>query len=85
MRSAESEIAITIFHSAPPHFRIQSINIGYLYVNIGSKKPYYGVANPSYKKNDCLVCVGMSPSRFDELYNDNGAFWNLCLRKDNQY
>lgn len=46
---------------------------------------YYGVANPSYKKNDCLVCVGMSPSRFDELYNDNGAFWNLCLRKNNQY
>lgn len=35
---------------------------------------YYGVANPSYKKNDCLVCDGMSPSRFDELYNDNGAF-----------
>ena len=46
---------------------------------------YYGVANPSYKKNDCLVCDGMSPSRFDELYNDNGAFWNLCLRKNNQY
>lgn len=46
---------------------------------------YYGVANPSYKKNDCLVCDGMSPSRFDELYNDNGVFWNLCLRKNNQY
>lgn len=41
MRSAESEIAITIFHSAPPHFRIQSINIGYFYVNISSKKPHY--------------------------------------------
>jgi len=46
---------------------------------------YYGVANPSYKKNDCLVRDGMSPSRFDELYDDNGAFWNLCLRKNNQY
>ena len=46
---------------------------------------YYGIANPSYKKNDCLVRDGMSPSRFDELYNDNGAFWNLCLRKNNQY
>lgn len=46
---------------------------------------YYGVANPSYKRNDCLVCDGMSPSRFDELYNDNGAFWNLCLRKNSQY
>lgn len=46
---------------------------------------YYGVANPSYKKNDCLVRDGISPSHFDELYNDNGAFWNLCLRKNNQY
>lgn len=29
MRSAELRVAITIFHSAPPHFRIQSINIQY--------------------------------------------------------
>lgn len=46
---------------------------------------YYGVVNPSYKKNDCIVGSGTSPSRFDELYNDNGAFWNLCLRKNNQF
>lgn len=46
---------------------------------------YYGIANPSYKKNDCIVGSGTSPSRFDELYNDNGAFWNLCLRKNNQF
>jgi len=46
---------------------------------------YYGVVNPSYKKNDCIVRNGSTPSRFDELYNDNGAFWNLCLRKNNQY
>lgn len=46
---------------------------------------YYGVANPSYKKNDCIAGSGTSPSRFDELYNDNGAFWNLCLRKNNQF
>lgn len=46
---------------------------------------YYGVANPSYKKNDCTVRNDMNLSRFDELYNDNGAFWNLCLRKNNQY
>lgn len=46
---------------------------------------YYGVVNPSYKKNDCIVRNGSTPSRFDELYNDNGAFWNLCLRKNNQF
>ena len=46
---------------------------------------YYGVVNPSYKKNDCIVGSGTSPSRFDELYHDNGAFWNLCLRKNNQF
>lgn len=46
---------------------------------------YYGVVNPSYKKNDCIVGSGTSLSRFDELYNDNGAFWNLCLRKNNQF
>lgn len=46
---------------------------------------YYGVVNPSYKKNDCIAGSGTSPSRFDELYNDNGAFWNLCLRKNNQF
>ena len=46
---------------------------------------YYGVVNPSYKKNDCIVSKGSSLSRFDELYNDNGAFWNLYLRKNNQF
>lgn len=46
---------------------------------------YYGVVNPSYKKNDCIARSGTSLSRFDELYNDNGAFWNLCLRKNNQF
>lgn len=46
---------------------------------------YYGVVTPSYKKNDCIVRNGSTPSRFDELYNDNGAFWNLCLHKNNQY
>lgn len=46
---------------------------------------YYGVVNPSYKKNDCIVRNGSTPSRFDELYNDNGAFGNLCLRKNNQF
>lgn len=46
---------------------------------------YYGVVNSSYKKNDCIVGSGTSLSRFDELYNDNGAFWNLCLRKNNQF
>lgn len=46
---------------------------------------YYGVVNPSYKKNDCIARGDTNLSRFDELYNDNGAFWNLCLRKNNQF
>lgn len=44
---------------------------------------YYGVVNFFYKKNDCIVSKGLSFFCFDELYNDNGVFWNLYLCKNN--
>lgn len=46
---------------------------------------YYNIENPSYKKNDCLVAKQNSLSRFDELYEKNGPFWNLILRKGNKF